>query len=181
MLSLPLENYILTFDDGLYNQYAYYMEHLRHVNTQKIFFISTGIVCDGPQSTKYLSCSEAHAKAFAGNKEDYMTLEQIRELSLMPDVEIGGHSHNHHKIMRNSSLFSVAKHIRKDTEQMMAWFATNLGYVPESFCFPYNNDVHGIYEVLLKDKFSRFYGAERIPVETLLRSEIQTACHEMLP
>ena len=43
MLSLPLEDYILTFDDGLYTQYIHF-DKIRELNTDKIFFISTGIV-----------------------------------------------------------------------------------------------------------------------------------------
>ena len=41
---LPLDQYILTFDDGLYTQYVF-LEELKKIKTKKYFFISSGIVC----------------------------------------------------------------------------------------------------------------------------------------
>jgi hypothetical protein len=45
MFDLPLHNYVLTFDDGLYSQY-YFLDKFKTIDTEKIFFISTGILCD---------------------------------------------------------------------------------------------------------------------------------------
>jgi len=36
LFNLPLENYILTFDDGLYSQY-YHFKHFESIDTEKIF------------------------------------------------------------------------------------------------------------------------------------------------
>lgn len=169
-LKLPLEQYLLTFDDGLYSQFVFYQE-IRHLNTPKIFFISSGIVCDGPQSLEFPTCRVAHEKAFAGNKEDYMTLEQIRILAEDPLVTIGAHSHSHTRLSNFSTLAEKARYIKDDTEQMLSWFEKNLGLQPTSFCFPYNENLDGLYTGLLKKYgFKTFYGNERIPIETLLRS-----------
>ena len=43
-LNLPLENYTLTFDDGLYTQYKFFNE-IKKIDTEKYFFISSNIVC----------------------------------------------------------------------------------------------------------------------------------------
>ena len=43
-LNLPLEDYILTFDDGLYTQYKFFNE-IKKIKTEKYFFISSGIIC----------------------------------------------------------------------------------------------------------------------------------------
>ena len=41
-LNLPLENYTLTFDDGLYTQYKFFNE-IKKIKTNKFFFISSNI------------------------------------------------------------------------------------------------------------------------------------------
>lgn len=160
LLDLPLEDYILTFDDGLLSQFVFYQE-IKHIPTPKIFFISSGIVCENTQSFEFPACELAHVKAFTGNKEDYMTIEQIKELAQDPLVTIGGHSHSHTRL--SGSLVDKVKHIETDTAQMLAWFKDNLGIKPTSFCFPYNEDPNGIYKAMLKKYgFTNFYGAERL-------------------
>jgi len=164
ILTLPLENYILTFDDGLYSQYHYY-EKIKHINTEKIFFISSGIICTGPQSSEFLCCDKAHAKAFNGVYEDYMTVNQIKELMQDPQVTIGGHGHTHTNLSNFDSLSKKINYISKDTETMLDWFETNLGFKPTVFCYPYNNDLNGVYTAVLKQYgITKFYGKDRVVV-----------------
>ena len=170
-LSLPLVDYLLTFDDGLYSQYVFYQQ-IKHIPTEKIFFISSGIVCEGSQSLEFPTCRAAHKKAFAGNKEDYMTLTQIQELAADHWVTIGAHSHSHIRLSTFKTLAEKTKYIKEDTEQMLEWFEQNLNYRPTKFCFPYNENLDGLYQGLLKKYgFTDFYSSERIPVETLLHTE----------
>lgn len=162
IFNLKLEDYILTFDDGLYSQY-YYRKEFQAIPTQKIYFISSGIVSKGQQSKTFPTCEEAHKKAFQGNYEDYMTIDQILELQSDPNTYIGAHSH-FHTDLRNFSLIDTLDHIKKDTDLMMNWFAVNLNMQPTRFCYPYNYDAKGIYtEYLKRYGFSKFYGNERIP------------------
>ena len=107
MFNLPLERYTLTFDDGLYSQYHYYPEFAK-IPTEKIYFISSGIVCSGHQSTEFPACQDAHKKAFAGNYEDYMTVPQIKELMQDPLVEIAAHSHYHRRLTTYLSWIRLA-------------------------------------------------------------------------
>lgn len=175
MLSLPLEDYVLTFDDGLYSQYHYF-DRIRHLDTEKIFFISTDIVCgaDTVQSMDFPTCQEAHARAFAGDKSDYMTLEQICELSRQPKVRIGGHGHYHKNVAMLPKLFDKVRHIDEDTKLMMDWFQENLKYKPIDFCFPYNEDMNGNYQLFLsKFKFLNFYGRDRVAIEHLLLQPVE--------
>jgi hypothetical protein len=170
MFSLPLENYVLTFDDGLYSQF-YYFDRFKSIPTRKIFFISSNIICDGVQSLDFPTCAKAHQKAFAGNKEDYMTVPQIQELMSDPLVSIGGHGHSHTRLSYYSKLTEKIAYIKKDTEEMLSWFKKTLGCKPIDFCFPYNDDFDGVYGGILKHYgFVNFYGRERIPVEKLLQS-----------
>jgi peptidoglycan/xylan/chitin deacetylase (PgdA/CDA1 family) len=169
-LDLPLENYILTFDDGLYSQFQYINE-LQKIPTQKIFFISTGIVCpeDQNQSTTHITCSEAHKKAFKGNFEDYMTWNQIRHLHSLPDCTIGAHSNSHTRLNTFASLSDKVSYITSDTKEMISIFKSKLSYQPTSFCFPYNENIDNIYNGLLKkSSFTDFYGYERLNIDEIL-------------
>lgn len=175
---LPLENYILTFDDGLFSQYHYY-PRFKEIPTEKIYFVSSGIICDCEQSTEFPACHIAHEKAFAGNKEDYMTIEQIKELMQDPLVTIGAHGHAHKNLEDFSKITHRAMHVIEDTKTMMDWFKTNLNYTPTVFCFPYNNDIDGLYQPVLKAAgFTDFYGRERIAIESVPNGTYSTVSHE---
>lgn len=169
LFDLPLSDYILTFDDGLYSQYQY-IERLSEINTVKIFYISSNILCSGAQSTEIVSSEEAHRKAFQfGNTENFMTLDQVKHLMTFPQVYVGGHSHSHSDL-RRLKIVERLTHMRKDTEAMIAWFQDNLGFRPSKFCFPYNDNSDGLYDALLKQYgITECHGRERIPVEMLLR------------
>jgi peptidoglycan/xylan/chitin deacetylase (PgdA/CDA1 family) len=147
MFALPLEDYVLTFDDGTEDHYTYYQK-FKSVNTlKKYFIIAERIGTDG-----------------------YLTLEQVKEMMQDPQVSIGGHSYSHTPLGK-FKLIDVHYHIISDTEKMIEWFKTNLGFTPEDFCFPYNYDPHGLYkEILKRYGIVSCYGDERIPVETLLQN-----------
>ncbi len=167
IFELPLSNYTLTFDDGLYSQYHYF-DRFREIPTEKIYFISSGIVCTGVQSLEFPTCKTAHAKAFAGNFEDYMTIPQIKELMQDPLVTIGAHSHSHLDLYSLPKLFDRVTHIGEDSVLMLQWFQENLGIQPTKFCFPYNEDLNGMYKAVLhKHGFTEYYGQERLAVETI--------------
>lgn len=171
-LDLPLEDYILTFDDGLYSQFQYW-NHFKKLKTEKIFFISSGIICNENQSQDFISCVAAHKKAQQGNFENYMTVEQIKELQSDTNTIVGGHSHNHIRLNSFSKLFERVEYIKQDTEQMIQWFDKNLEQFPSHFCFPYNEDLDGIYSGLLKKRgITHLYSNERIPIERLLHNDI---------
>lgn len=165
-----LKNYTLTFDDGLYSQFYYY-QNLKKIDTQKIFFISSNIICEGKQSSTFPTCQEAHEKSFSGNKEDYMSLEQIQFLNGEEDVTIGGHGHFHKNLNNFKNLNEKINYIKKDTELMLEWFEKNLNFTPKKFCFPYNNDLNGLYKLILKTYgFNEFYGKERLTFNQVCKS-----------
>lgn len=58
IFDIDLEKYILTFDDGLYTQYKL-IDRLCELNTTKIFFISSNIICDEnvKQSEENITCN----------------------------------------------------------------------------------------------------------------------------
>lgn len=170
LFDFPLEDYTLTFDDGLYSQY-YYWPQIKNINTEKYFFISSNIYCrDQKQSLDFPECQIAHKKARQGNFEDYMTVEQLKELNEDPQVTIGGHGHEHIDLSAITGLSNKIDVIIKDTDAMIAWFVATLGFYPHAFCFPYNNNVDAVYTALLKKKgFTEFFGGERNNPGTLAR------------
>lgn len=147
MLELPLDSYILTFDDGTIDHYTYY-SFFKNLNTEKIYFISTNNI----------------------GKDGYMSLSHIKEMLECPLTSFGGHSHIHKNLI-GLSLLESTKHIDNDTKDMLNWFNNNLGFSPTKFCYPFNNDLKGIYTGMLKKHgINEFYGSERIPIETLLQN-----------
>lgn len=181
IFELPLSNYILTFDDGLYSQF-YYLDKFRQFDTEMIFFISSNIVCQGIQKLNNITCKDAHRKAFNGDYEDYMSLDQIKIIANTPNCYVGGHSHYHKNLKIYGKLTELLVHIKSDTDLMFDWFETNLGYRPTKFCLPYNYDKAGLYTAYLKKHgVTEVFGRERIPVEKLLRDHNLTASLSSLP
>lgn len=169
LFELPLEDYTLTFDDGLYCHYTHFNRFV-NINTDKIFFISTNIIATGVQSQQFIDSASAHKKAMTGNYEDYMSLGQLKELAQCPNVYIGGHSHEHFDI-DHLSLAHKIEYLKNDTETMLDWFQHNMDFRPTKFCYPFNKDYKGIYTAILKQYgFTEFYGSERIDVECLFTS-----------
>lgn len=160
MFDLPLHEYVLTFDDGLYTQYTHF-DKIKNIDTDKIFFINTGIVATEhtDQSDVYIQCQVAHDKLFnTGDLSHYMNWSQIVEISNEPQCEIGAHSHMH---IRHTGFNTI-----HDTKMMMKHFKQN-NLTPTSFCFPYNDD-NEVYKCLLKQYgFTKFYGKERIDINVL--------------
>ena len=151
---------LCTFDDGLYSQYLYGKD----LPNDKIYFISSNVICIQEQSSEFISAPNAHKKYRDGNTENYMTIQQIKELIDM-GIEIGGHSHYHKDVSKIPKLIDKVKHIKEDTNLMLDWFKTNLDYVPTSFCFPYNVELDGLYAGLLKPYgFTKFYGSSRVDI-----------------
>lgn len=170
IFNLPLEDYILTFDDGLYTQYQY-IDKLAKIDTRKIFFINTGIICPALyiQERGYIECDAAHEYFFRTNDaRHYMTWDQIREISKIPNCEIGGHSHFHGdiEIMEPKNKRSF---LSRDTKLMGEAFLNELGYSPKSFCFPYNYTETLYNCILQKSGFTEFFGDNRLGIHLLLK------------
>lgn len=103
---LPLENYRLTFDDGLYSQYYYQPLLCSHPETLT-YFITTSLIGEGPArpqfSGRFLDPMETGVYSFRafieGDREGFMTLEEVRFLAEQPNVRLGAHSHFHDLIL----------------------------------------------------------------------------------
>ena len=146
IFDLPLANYLLTFDDGTQDHWQYFKQ-IQAIPTEKIYFIITNRI----------------------GAEGYLSLEQVKQMSLDPTVTIGGHSHNHIRLNTFNTLAEKIAHIKLDTEQCLSWFEANLGQALDTFCLPYNEDVGGLYTAWLRNKgISKIYASERTDCEHIL-------------
>ena len=167
MLQLPLEDYVLTFDDGLYSQFFYFNE-LKKFKTQKYFFISTNILCpeNHDQCHSFPSSQKAHDDFFKSRiVANYMKWSQIQEIYQTEGCLIGGHSHNH---LRYDGLpiRDLYKNLMKDTDLMMLEFNKRNMSI-ESFCYPYNKEYFLYEEILRSHNFKYFFGKDRMAIEVL--------------
>ena len=162
------ENYLLTFDDGLYSQY-FYFDEIKKINTEKIFFISTGTVHKGKQQIVNISCRNAHKLFFEnGYTHYYMTWDQIKEIDSIDNCFIGGHSHSHFNTEK-LSLKEKIEWLTNDTEKMIEEFNKNFGKIPKYYCLPYNYDYQGLYSSLLEKNYNfEIFGKNRIKIEEII-------------
>jgi peptidoglycan/xylan/chitin deacetylase (PgdA/CDA1 family) len=160
---LDLEQYILTFDDGLYSQYAV-IDRLQRLDTPKIFFVSSEIVCpeDQEQDASCVSCIDAHNSAFSGCFQHYMKWSQIRHLKGLSNCVVGCHGHSH-----IYNIVSDVSAMIRDSREMARIFKEQLGELPQHFCFPYNIESRIYRGILHSYGFRHFYGAERIDIDEL--------------
>jgi hypothetical protein len=99
---LSLDQYRLTFDDGLFSQYYYFPVYKNHPEILT-FFIATSFIQPGKARSMYagetipfLKPKKYMHRSFIENKFDhFMTIEEIQELSVKSNVQIGVHSHLH--------------------------------------------------------------------------------------
>ena len=165
MFNLPLHNYTLTFDDGLYTQY-HHLDRIRSIETDKIFFISTGIIAteNTEQSATFIKSHVAHRDFFkCGDLSHYMKWSQIQEIHHTPDCYIGGHSHGH-------IYKPTLKQIIHDTNRMIDMFNKHNIEIT-SFGFPYNDELPMYRSILHNKGVKKFYGEERIDIYDICDNE----------
>lgn len=103
---LDLDQYRLTFDDGLFSQY-YYFPLLKNHHQELTFFITTSFIQTGPVRPMFAGEYLSHLKTkkyayrtFIENRFDhFMTLAEIQGLAAHSNVRIGVHSHWHDVIL----------------------------------------------------------------------------------
>jgi len=121
---LPLGDYRLTFDDGLFSQY-YYHPLLRRHSAPLTFFITTSLIRDAPArprfSGRFLEPMDTRVYSYRAfiekNREGFMTLDEVRFLADQPNLRLGAHSHFHDLVLtdvhpRHPRPVSPWKHAR---------------------------------------------------------------------
>lgn len=174
--SLDLENYILTFDDGLYSQY-YWRDKIKKINTEKILFIISERILLSRDKTTMDNCYIANDKWIQKrDNSNYMTLNEIKEMEKL-GFELGCHSHYHNKLYNNKELADFKSKLCyknnisfliEDCKKMKEWFISNIGYIPNKYCFPYNDETHFLKRYLVDQGFSEFYGNNRFNIDKII-------------
>lgn len=158
------EEYIFTFDDGLYSQYKYMIENKELLEKHKcIFFVTTNIICpeDLEQNEDFITSEDAHNEYFEKNdRTNFMTLAQIKELDTYANVEIGMHGYNHIKF-GGTSIQERYEEVTTEVSSMIVQMM-ELGLNTDKFCFPYNFAEPLLRALLQRNGFTEFYGGERI-------------------
>ena len=103
---LKLNQYRLTFDDGLFSQYYYYPLLKNHAG-ELTYFIVTSFIRPGKARSMYTGDHIPYLKAkkygyrtfVEGKFDHFMTLEEVQLLSEQPNTRIGVHSHYHDVIL----------------------------------------------------------------------------------
>ncbi len=103
---LDLDQYRLTFDDGLFSQY-YYFPLLKDHPAGLTFFITTSFIKPGAARSQYageyltyLKAKKYAYRTFIDHRFDhFMNLEEIQEIAAQANVRIGVHSHFHDVIL----------------------------------------------------------------------------------
>ena len=104
--ALPLRDYRLTFDDGLFSQY-YYQPLLADQPGGLTFFVATAFVRPGPARPRFAGRYLEHLKSgvysrrafIEGRLDDFMTVDEVGVLADQPGVRIGAHSHFHDVVL----------------------------------------------------------------------------------
>jgi len=103
---LNLDQYQLTFDDGLYSQF-YYFPLFKNHSEPLTYFITTSFIKPGSmrhmfsgQDLPYLKSKKYMYQTFAeGRFDHFMNVEEVQEICKFKNVQIGAHSHFHDVIL----------------------------------------------------------------------------------
>jgi len=146
-LKLPLDEYVLVFDDGLYNHYLWYKKiRVKFPKVKMIFAISTNIIANGWDIQDDMESPEAHELYFKyGSKIGFLNIEQIIEISNTRNCFIAVHGHNHLNLdntRRQMSLMDFYQAIQKEYtgmfETAMTWIYQGIIKSKLIVVLPYN-------------------------------------------
>ena len=164
LFRIPLENYILTFDDGRLSQYDYF-DRISEIETDKIFFI--------------IPCRIEHLSGTYPGKYGWghcMNLSQLQKIASGNQCYLGGHSYYHAmRGMKPEQRYLPTRYtidqlqtkekridfLQEDTSLMMQWFKDTFDMRPEYFCYPWNAYNKEYEKILFCHGFERkkIYGA----------------------
>ncbi len=164
-LSLPEKSVLLTFDDGYKSFYRTVYPLLKQFNYPATFAIMTDWIGNPEEEIMY--GKEVKKKA------DFMTWEQIKELSNSPLIEIASHTNNLHKgIIANpqgntqpaatsreysDGKYETDEHYRQriyaDLKKSYDLIKQNTGVAPKSLVWPYGSYSIEAWEIAKKIGF----------------------------
>ena len=172
-LNLKLDDYILTFDDGLHSQIDGIKKIVNiYPDIEIQYYISTGIINIENVPSTYNDCRTAHSRFFNDNiTSDYVTYDDLTYLKNLSNVTIGLHGHKHlnlNHLKKNKSLNDYYKLIEDDIKEML-FGAINLSQFNILnndiilFCTPYNQ-LDPLYNAVMRKQFNLYFPKAEIKV-----------------
>lgn len=172
-LDLKLDDYILTFDDGLHGQ----IDGIRKIvdiypNIEIQYYISTGIINVERILSTFNDCRTAHELFFNdGVLSDYVTYDDLIYLKTLHNVTIGLHGHKHLNLVhlkKNKSLNDYYKLIENDIKEMLFGTINLLQFNILNnnvilFCTPYNQ-LDYLYNASMRKQFNMYFQGTEIKV-----------------
>ena len=183
-LNIKLDDYILSFDDGLVSQVNGIKKIVEKFPDIEIrYYVSTGIININKDEQLFNESDIAH-RNFKQNGicGDFVSIDDLIILSKIPNVVIGLHGHDHldlQKIQQNFSLTDQFKMQESDIKKMynMSKRLDEFGIVDFNntihFCMPYNQSFP-LYVSKMRKVFSEKYPDAEFIIAKTDRSDINT-------
>ncbi len=171
-LDLKLDDYDLTFDDGLHSQVIGIKKIISIYPNIKIkFFVSTGIIHVGQEPHTFNESDVAHLRFFdLGLTSDFVSYDDLLYLSKLSQVKIGFHGHMHIKpsyLKKNLSLLDRLNVWKTDAQEMVfgaiKFNESKIINKDDAFlyCPPYN-EVDDLQIAIIRKAFSVYFDNELI-------------------
>lgn len=153
---------ILVFDDALYSQYKFF-DLIQNVNCIKYFAVSPYLLnIDEIQELNNRNIAMWKFKE-CHKRNSFMTKNQIIEISKEDNCFISIHGYKHIKFedIYNKFYRKNLKNIKElieifnnDIQLAINWFENNIGYIPNTYCFPYNFTCDGLFKSYIIKNYS---------------------------
>lgn len=152
---LPEKPVVITFDDGMYNNYEYIVPILKKHNACAVFSVV------GSYTDEYTESNIVHPSY------SYLRWSDIRELAETPYVEFGNHSYAFHTISasrygtqknKDESPLDYINVFYQDTEKMQSEFYSNCSFRPIIYTYPFGSYSRESSRVLKKMGFLVTFG-----------------------
>ncbi len=115
-LRLDKPGVAVTFDDGWFDNYVYAYPILKKYNIKGTIFVSTGNIWEKRLTRKRmdevtdistletpLTVAESYLKAFAGDRSQFLTWDELKEMQGSGLISIQSHGVTHRKVFSNDS------------------------------------------------------------------------------
>ncbi len=133
---LPENPVLITFDDGMYNNYEYILPILKKHNSSAVFSVVG-------------SYTEEYTKSNVANSAyGYMRWCDIKELATSGYAEFGNHSYDFHSTSsgrygtekrKSESTLDYINAFYQDTQKMQSEFFSNCGFRPVIYTYPFGS------------------------------------------
>ena len=130
-LDLKLDDYVLVFDDGLYNHYLWYKKILnKFPRIHLIFAVSTNIIANSYDIQDDMESPEAHELYFKyDSKIGFLNIKQIIEISSTRNCFIAVHGHNHLNLDTTRQKLGLMNFYQAIQKEYMGMFETAMTWI----------------------------------------------------